>query len=125
MPLSEDEQRILQEIERNFYDSDPKYARGIREKTLFRHAGRNMKLAATGCVVAFVVMIFTIEHLVLAALAFFALLACAFVFAQNARKAGKAGIQQISETLRARTAGGTSGLADTRKRLRERFRREE
>ena len=37
MPLSEDEQRILQEIERNFYDSDPAFAREVSTTTLYRH----------------------------------------------------------------------------------------
>ncbi|HAF67718.1 MAG TPA: DUF3040 domain-containing protein, partial [Acidimicrobiaceae bacterium] len=34
MPLSDDEQRILHEIEKEFYDSDPEFAREVGETTL-------------------------------------------------------------------------------------------
>ena len=34
MPLSEDEQRILHEIERRFYEHDPEYAKSIESTTL-------------------------------------------------------------------------------------------
>ena len=46
MPLSEDEQRILDEIERSFYKHDPAFARNVSTATLTRQAGRNCKLAA-------------------------------------------------------------------------------
>ena len=41
VPLSEDEQRILHEIERRFYESDPAFASQVSQTTLYRHAGRN------------------------------------------------------------------------------------
>ena len=50
MPLSEEEQRILSEIERRFYASDPKTAHQLSTTTLYRHAGRNCKWAAAGFV---------------------------------------------------------------------------
>ena len=52
MPLSEEEQRILSEIERRFYASDPKTAHQLSTTTLYRHAGRNCKWAAAGFVAA-------------------------------------------------------------------------
>ena len=42
MPLSEDEQRILQEIEQQLYASDPELAREVSSTTVYRHAGRNL-----------------------------------------------------------------------------------
>ena len=51
MPLSEDEQRILQEIEAQFYANDPQLAQQVSETTLYRHASRNIKWAALGFVV--------------------------------------------------------------------------
>ena len=50
MPLSEDEQRILQEIEQQLYASDPQLARDVSSTTIYRHAGRNLKWAALGFV---------------------------------------------------------------------------
>lgn len=33
MPLSDREQKILEEIEKNLYEQDPKFARGVRKKS--------------------------------------------------------------------------------------------
>ena len=44
MPLSEDEQRILQQIEAQLYESDPALAREVATTTLYSHAFRNIKL---------------------------------------------------------------------------------
>ena len=52
MPLSEDEQRILQEIEAQFYANDPQLAQQVSETTLYRHAARNIKWAGLGFVTA-------------------------------------------------------------------------
>src|ERR1043165_8209839 len=57
MPLSEDEQRILQEIEAQFYANDPQLAQQVSETTLYRHSARNIKWAALGFVVGFVVLL--------------------------------------------------------------------
>ena len=38
MPLSEDEQRILHQIEQQFYESDPAFAQQVSQTTLYRHA---------------------------------------------------------------------------------------
>ncbi|HYX44684.1 MAG TPA: DUF3040 domain-containing protein, partial [Acidimicrobiales bacterium] len=57
MPLSEDEQRILHEIEQQFYESDPAFAREVGKTTLYRHAGRNLKWAALGFICGFVLLV--------------------------------------------------------------------
>ena len=41
MPLSEDEQRILRQIEEQFYESDPKFAQQVGTSSIYRHALRN------------------------------------------------------------------------------------
>ncbi len=48
MPLSEDEQRILSEIEAKLYESDPALARDIADTTIYTHAYRNLKWALLG-----------------------------------------------------------------------------
>ena len=35
VPLSEDEERILKDIEREFYENDPAFAREVSETTLY------------------------------------------------------------------------------------------
>lgn len=122
MPLSEDEQRILHEIERSFYENDPEFARGVRESpTVYRHAGRNMKWAALGFVAGLAVVVVFLSQLVLALLGFAIMLASALVFHDNLRKLGRAGLAQISESVKSR--GFPDVFGDTRRRLRDRFKR--
>ncbi len=124
MPLSEDEQRILQEIEQQFYEHDPHLAREVGSTTLYRHAGRNLKWAAAGFVAGFILLIFTFASSLLVGFAgFLVMLICAFVFERNLRKMGRAGWQQMTETMRAGNLREYFGDAGTR--LRRRFKREE
>ena len=124
MPLSEDEQRILHEIERSFYENDPAFARGVSQTTLYRHAGRNLKYAAAGFVVGLIVLIASFAwSLVLGLVGFLAMLGSAFVFERNLRKMGKAGWEQMTQSMRDKGIG--DALGNTRTRLRDRFRRDE
>jgi hypothetical protein len=124
VPLSEDEQRILHEIEQQFYESDPAFARGVGKTTLYRHAGRNLKWAALGFVAGFVLLVtsFT-SHLYLGFLGFAVMLASAFFFERNLRKMGKAGWKQVTGSLK--TTQVKEQMGDVGKRLKKRFRREE
>ena len=122
MPLSEDEQRILQEIERSFYDNDPAFAREVSTKTLYRHAGRNLKWATLGFVVGLAILVVSFaQSLILGFVGFLVMLGSAFVFERNARKMGKAGLQSVSQ----RTGNLSEMLGDRSKRLKERFRRDD
>ena len=121
MPLSEDEQRILQEIERNFYDSDPAFAREVSTTTLYRHAGRNLKWAAAGFVLGLVILIagFT-ESVFLGFFGFLVMVAAAFLFYLNAAKMGRAGLRSVSQ----RTGNITEIMGRRSQKLKDRFRRE-
>ncbi|MGH9148996.1 MAG: DUF3040 domain-containing protein [Acidimicrobiales bacterium] len=120
MPLSEDEQRILQEIERNFYESDPAFAREVSSRTLFRHAGRNIRWAVLGFVVGLAVLVFSFAtSLIIGSLGFVLMLASAWFFERNFRKVGRASIQQVATSVRA------GGLGERGRRLRQRFKKPE
>ena len=43
MPLSEDEERILLEIEESLYESDPELAREVSETTVYTKSLKNLK----------------------------------------------------------------------------------
>jgi hypothetical protein len=124
MPLSEDEQRILHQIEQQFYESDPDFARGVSKTTLYRHAFRNIKWAALGLVVGLAFLLVTLSvHVAVAFLGFLAMLLAAFVIERNARVLGRAGWQQMTSSIRSNRAADGSGR--TSQGLRNRFRREE
>lgn len=48
MPLSEHEQRILDEIERRLVQEDPKFARGVQSKTPHGQSLRRLRRAIAG-----------------------------------------------------------------------------
>ncbi len=124
MPLSEDEQRILHEIEQQFYESDPAFAREVGSTTLYRHAGRNLKWAALGFLCGFVLLVVAFTSSVFLGLAgFLVMLGCALVFERNLRKMGRAGWRQITESMRAGHLRDYFG--DAGKRIRRRFRHDE
>ena len=124
MPLSEDEQRILHQIEQQFYDSDPDFARGVSQTTLYRHAFRKIKWAALGLLAGMVFLIATLSvHVVLSFVGFLIMLASAFVIERNARKLGRTGWQQMTDTMRGSRFRDSLGGAG--ERMRHRFRRED
>ena len=124
MPLSEDEQRILHEIEQQFYESDPAFAREVAKTTVYSHAGRNLKWAALGFFVGFALLVATFAYsLILAFACFIAMVACAFVFERNLRKMGKAGWKQVSESVK--VSNFKEALGETGKKFRKRFKKEE
>ena len=117
MPLSEDEQRILKQIEEQFYTDDPKFAQQVGAASLYRHALRRIRWGAAGVVAGLVFLVATLQvHFMLSFVGFLAMLACAFVIERNARIVGRIGVQDLAGVFRHRAAAGP--------RLRERFRRD-
>jgi len=123
MPLSEHEQRILQEIEENLSASDPNLAKQVSETTLYRHAARTIVWAALGFVAGLVLLILTFTRsLWLGVVGFGVMLACSLVVERNIRKLGKAGMDSLTSSMRSGRLGGVFGGA---KRWRERFNRDD
>jgi len=121
VPLSEDEQRILQEIEQQLYASDPQLVRDVTSTTVYRHAGRNLKWAALGFVAGLLLMLFTFaSSVVLGGLGFFAMLGSAILVERNLRRMGRAGWQALTGSVRASTVRDRFGSAG--QRMRDRFR---
>lgn len=102
MPLSEDEQRILAEIEKNLHESDPRLAREVSETTVYRHALGSLKWSVMGFVAGVVVMVATLQiHYLLAFGGFLLMLGSAIGFERNFRLMGRAGVDQFSRAFRA------------------------
>ena len=124
MPLSEDEQRILSEIEQHLYASDPQLVREVSSTTIYRHAGRNLKWAALGFVAGLVVMMLTFTaSILLAFLGFLGMLGSAILVERNLRRMGRAGWQQWTATVRSSGIRERFGAAGDR--MRDRFRRDD
>ncbi len=124
MPLSEDEQRILDQIEAQFYANDPQLAQQVSETTLYRHAARNIKWATFGFVAGFVVLVLCFaSSLWLGFAGFMIMLACAFVIERNVRKLGRAGLDSLTATVKG--ARLKSIFGDAGQNVRKRFHRSE
>ena len=124
MPLSEDEERILQEIAQRFYEDDPTFAREVSETTLYRHTVRRMKWSIVGLVAGAVFLVATLSiSYMLSFAGFLVMLLCALVFERNLRKLGRAGLDQLTRTVRAN--GVRDALGGAGRRVRERFNRDD
>ncbi len=123
MPLSEDEQRILDQIAADFHERDPVLAGELENTTLWRHALRQMKWATLVFflgVVVLVVALATASSFFIAFGGFVVMLVAALWFERNTSRLGRAGWQYL------RTHAGDRGirgyLANQQDRLRDRFR---
>jgi hypothetical protein len=115
MPLSEDEQRILKEIEENLSATDPKLVQQVSDTTLYRHAARVIKWSAAGFVAGLVLMILTFTTtLVLGVVGFAVMLGCALAIEHNVRKLGKAGIESLTGSMRGGALKNMLGNAGSR-----------
>lgn len=118
MPLSEDEKRILNEIEANLYETDPSLAKEVGNTTVYTAPLRSVRWATFGFVVGLAVMIVTLStSFLLAFCGFLVMLASALVFERGARSLGKVGIDQIAQQLR----GGRTPFTEPANRFRRRF----
>ncbi len=123
MPLSEEELRILQEIEANLTATDPGLVQQVSETTLYRHAARSIKWAIFGFVVGLALLVTTFQVLVLGLIGFLIMLASLLVIERNARKLGRAGMDTLTTSFREGSIGGFVG--NSGRWWRERFRRDE
>ena len=97
MPLDDREQRILAEIERQFYEDDPKLATAVRNIDRSRSFGVRLPLVGLIGGLAIVVAFFTSQTLV--ALAGFTLMVVsATVLVQEIRRRGWAGGDRDNES---------------------------
>lgn len=124
MPLSEDEKRILHQIEQQFYESDPAFAQSVSQNSLYRHAFRNIKWAALGLVGGLAFLLATLQvHVLVAFCGFLLMLVSAFVIERNARRMGRAGLAAVTSSMRAGKLRDSLGGASSK--MRNRFKKDE
>ena len=124
MPLSEDEQRILTEIEDHLYESDPALAREVAQTTIYTHAFRNLKWSTAGFLVGVALMVTLLgTSFILAFGGFLLMLLSLLWFERNARKLGRVGLEQMTENFRG--GGLRDAMGGAGSKMRERFQRPE
>jgi len=124
VPLSEDEQRILSEIENHLYESDPALVREVSQTTIYTHAFRNLKWATLSFIAGAAMMITLISVDVLLAFAGVVVMLVSLLwFFDNAQKLGRAGLEQMTASMRGGGLKDVMGGAGAK--MRDRFNRPE
>jgi hypothetical protein len=117
VPLSEDEERILNEIEQGFYKRDPESAKRIGGTTLPRYLARNCRWAFLGFLGGLIILVVSFaSSWVLGVVGFVVMTATAIVFVQNLRRMGRHRWQQLTTNLNQRSLSDRYG--ETTRRLR-------
>jgi hypothetical protein len=100
VPLNEDEQRILEEIERQFYEEDPELARSVADASLRSKFRPQRRFAIAAFAVGLVVMLasFTTSAWIAAA-GFVVMLASAGWFVTSLRKSPEGGSELFESWL--------------------------
>ena len=123
VPLSEDERRILSEIEANLYETDPSLAKEVGSTTVFTAPLRSVRWAMAGMLAGFILMIVLLSSSFwLAFGGFLVMLAAALVLERGARSLGRVGIDQMAQKLR---GAGRSPFSEPANRLRNRLREQD
>lgn len=99
VPLSDDEQRILREIEDQL-SADEKFASAVSSSGLYRHSARSVWWSLIGMVVCLVGIVVTLQiHYLVAFVAFIGMLGCALNIERQLRLIGRAGVQDLAQKM--------------------------
>ena len=116
MPLSEHEQRILEEIERRLAEEDPRLAHNVSRATVASHALRRIRWGIAGFVVGFILLMFFQVSLWVAVAGFAVMLGAGLLVYTYLKRMGR-------EQLRNLEMGNRLSLTAALARMTERFRR--
>ncbi len=114
MPLSENEQRILEEIERRLQEEDPRFASAVGRRSLGQTTSR-IRLAVIAFLIGFVMLMLFALSVWVAIAGFAVMLGSALLIYHQLRLMGQ---EQVREYSR----GGRLSLTGFLARLAERFR---
>jgi hypothetical protein len=100
VPLSDEEQRILREIEAQL-KTDEKFAHAVSSSGLYRHSARRVWWSSLGMLVSLVAVVASLSiHFLVAFGAFVVMLGCALMIERQLRLIGRAGVQDLAQTIR-------------------------
>ncbi|MGI5468266.1 DUF3040 domain-containing protein [Streptomyces sp. CA-132043] len=108
MPLSEHEQRMLEQMERALYAEDPKFATALEGSGLRTYTRRRVYQAVVGFLVGIALLMagMVAQQIWISVVGFLVMLGCAVLAVTSWRKAPKPGEQQQTGAGTARGGGG-------------------
>lgn len=116
MPLSPDEQRILEEIEQRLSEEDPRLAEAVSRTSLYRHLARRIRWSAFAFLVGFLMLMAFPVSLWVAAAGFCVMLTSSLLIYRYLRALGRDQIRAMQ------TQSGRFSVAGLLARLAGRFR---
>ena len=111
MPLSDHEQRILEEIERRLAEEDPRLVEQVGRTTLSSHLARRIRLAALAFFLGFLALLFFAVSMWWAVVGFGVMVAAALAITHYLRQLGRDQIRALQESGRFSLAGFLGRLA--------------
>lgn len=119
MPLSEHEQRILAELEESLSKADPRFAKSVRETTVYVHSGRRVRWGIVGFIAGLVILLLTFSSSVAVGMVGVVIMfASAVLIERNARRLGRASWHDFTRSFRGEGSARTS-LEDRKNSMRE------
>ncbi|MET7638860.1 DUF3040 domain-containing protein [Streptomyces sp. NPDC005438] len=98
MPLSEHEQRMLEQMERALYAEDPKFATALEGSELRTYTRKRVYLAVVGFLVGIALLMVGVAQMIwVSVVGFLVMLGCAVLAVTGWRKAPKPGERQQAE----------------------------
>jgi xanthine/uracil/vitamin C permease (AzgA family) len=86
MPLSEHEQRILEEIEKRLQEEDPRLAEAVARSSLYAHIARRIRWGVLAFVIGFVMLLLFFLEVWVAIIGFGVMLASALLIYHQLRR---------------------------------------
>jgi hypothetical protein len=122
VPLSEHEQRMLEQMERALYAEDPKFATALEGSELRRYTRRRVYQAVAGFLVGIALLMagMVAQQIWISVVGFLVMLGCAVLAVTGWRKAPKSGEQQQGQQGAAQQGGSGGGSTPTRRQPRSR-----
>jgi hypothetical protein len=105
MPLSPDEQRILDEIEQRLAEEDPRLAEAVSRTSLYTHLARRIRWSALAFLAGFVMLMLFPISLWVAALGFGVMLVSALLVYRYLRQLGRDQVRALQQSGRFSIAG--------------------
>ena len=114
MPLSDHEQRILDELEESLSRQDPTFADRVANETVYSHAGKQCKWAAFTFILGLCELIaFYSVSVALGLVGVAIMFTSAVVFERTLRKMGRASWHDITRSLHEEERSGAEGGIET------------
>ncbi|OEU88322.1 hypothetical protein DB35_18395 [Streptomyces abyssalis] len=122
MPLSEHEQRMLEQMERALYAEDPKFATALEGSELRRYTRKRVYQAVAGFLVGIALLMagMVAQQIWISVVGFLVMLGCAVLAVTGWRKAPKNGEQQQQGQGGAQQGSSGGSSAPTRRQPRSR-----